>query len=543
MIGTQDVFLTFPLLRRKRECSHCDADTEHARHVAVQFFAFLFIPLVPREVLSIHRCRKCGTEVCVTSNFTIHLLLPLALVLLIVTAAAITMVWATRTWDASTRTLAICWGSLALLGLIGMGYAWHKARKASHASEESRGPSEKSFMQDIENGFWVVMPFGIFLGFLLAYVGLPLVWQGEVGEGIRTFAWRAFALCYILVYWHWKRHRLPIVRAAAFAVVFSAIFTDLLIRLLALSNFFVELVCFLATLAALLAGHYWSLALLRKSGKDAQKLGSLLDGVRSGDGTATLSAMEMLGQMLDSSTVRGNLGEIVRSLRQHDNPEVHSKYSHVPDFFQTLADVRHDRADDTVLRQRVCWGSRSITLIRPTYVCCRHESPFGSRTRFITLSEIDPEPVIRQIWGTRWLKASLVPLTLLVISTLAMLLSGPIQPVSWVVFGGLTLLCLIQGIRASGRKQLFYDRYHSQVLLELFVARPSRTRASEFATQLSRAIRGEFVVPPEDDEGAPEDDTPPTEPAEETAEPDEAPIDDDRGAEGTDGDVEATLHE
>jgi len=509
--------------------------------VAVQFFAFLFFPLVPREVLSICRCRKCGTEVCITSNFTIRLLLPLALVVLIVIAATITTVWVTSKWEATIHTLAICWGSLVLLALVGLGYARHKARKASHVSEESRKPSEKSFMQDIENGFWVVMPLGISLGVLLAEYGLPLVWVGEVGEGIRGFAWRAFALSYILVYWHWKRPRLPIMRAGAFAVVFSAIFTDLVIRLLALNNFLVQLVCFLATLAVVLAGHYWSLARLRKNGKDAQKLGSLLDGVRSGDGAATLSAMEMLGQMLDSSTVRGNLGEIVRSLRQHDASGTQSEYAHVPDFFKTLADVRHDRADDTVLRQRVCWGSRCITLIRPTYLCCRHESVFGSRTRFITLTEIDPEPALRQIWGTRWLKASLVPLALLVISTLAMLLpGGEIQPVSWVVFGGLTLLCLVQGIMASGRKQLFYDRYHSQVLLELFVARPNRTRASEFAAQLSRAIRGEFVMPPEGDED--EAETPPAEPAQEATEPDDAPSDDGSGDEQPD-DADTTLHE
>ena len=493
MIGKQDVFLTFPWFPRQDDCPHCKASGHQDLRVAVRFFALFFVPLAPKEILYIRKCRNCGGEVCTISDFAIHLILPLAAVSLAVAAGAITLLYFLRGAAPQPRTLVFSWGTLAVLGLVGLCYAVHKARRASRTRDDKRKPGDRSFVTDIENGFWVVMPFGFFLSLLLAFGGLRWVVRGPVPPIFEAVTWRLSVIGFILAYWYWKRHRIPILRVTAYAVVVAAVSTDLLLRLLGWNSFLVGLVCFAATLGLSIAGHYWSLALMRRGGRDAMKLGSLLEGVRSGERASTIRAIEMLGQMLDSPIVRGRLDEVTDALKGPHDPHVQSKYAHVPDLFETLSKLKRGETDPAVLQQRVCLGSRAITLVRPSYVCCRDEGPFGSRTRFITVTEIDPEPATQLVWGTRWLRASLAPLALLVISTLAMLLAGNIQPVSWVVFGGITIFCLAQGVMASGRKQLFYDRYHSQVLLGLFAARPNRGKVNEFVTRLSRAIRGEPV--------------------------------------------------
>ena len=491
MIGKQDVFLTFPWFPRQDDCLHCKASGHGDLRVAVRFFALLFVPLLPKEMLYIRKCRNCGGEVCTTSDFAIHLVLPLAAVALAAAASTIILLYFLRDASPTPMTRVFCWGGLALVGLGGLCYAVHKARNVSRTVDDRRRPGDRSFLTDIENGFWVVMPFGFFLSLLLAFGGLRWVVRGPVPPILEAVTWRASFIAFIIAYWYWKRHRIPVLRVTGFAVVASAVFTDLLLRLLGWNNFLVGLICFAVTLGLLIAGHYWSLAVQRRGGRDAMMLGSVLEGVRSGDRAATIRAIELLGQMLDSPIVRHHLDEVAQTMKQPSDPHVQSKYSHVPDFLGTLNTLKHKETDPTVLQQRVCWGSRTITLIRPTYVCCRDEGPLGTRTRFITVTEIEPEPTTRLVWGTRWLRASLLPLALLVISTLAMLLAGNIQPVSWVVFGGITAFCLVQGVMASGRKQLFYDRYHSQVALSLFVTRPSRARVSDFVTRLSSAIRGQ----------------------------------------------------
>lgn len=497
MIGKQDVFVTFPWLPGHSHCRHCGTALEQDLRVAIRFFAVFFVPLMPKTILYIYRCRECGAEVCVTSDFGIHLVPRLLLVAVVAAAFAAVLIYSLERLGVPGRAQAYCYGVLAIAAAVATVKVTHSARKACRFTEDTREPGKRSFMSDIENGFWVVVPFFFFLSMVLAHVGLPLVWRGDVPGGLRPVVWRVALLCLILAYYLMKRQTIPLTRTLAYVVVFSAVFTDLLQRLLGLNNFFVALLCFLTTAAVLVSGHYWSLAILRRGGRDLAKLRGLLEGVRSGNATAMAGALEMLGQMLDSPIVAENLDDVVESLQAPPPEQVRSTYGHVPDFCQTLHSLRGYSTDESVLKQRVCLGNRSITIVRDQYVCYREDSLLGSHTRFITLTEIDPEPATRLVWSARWLKASLAPLALLVISTLAMLLAGEVQPISWVVFGSLALFCLGQGIAATGHKRLFYDRYHSQVLFGLYVGRPSRARASAFADGLSAAIRGEPHTPAE----------------------------------------------
>ncbi len=500
MIGHQNVYLTFPWFSRKHACGKCETTVQHDFHLALRFVAYFFLPLYPKDVLRIYRCRTCGSEACVTSNFVVQAAWRLAIV------AAVALVWlagiayALMRMELEPRTKLLHGVAWALFVLIGSWIATHRAKKASTSSTETREPTQRSFTHEIENGFWVVMPFLLVLALAIGFGGPQLVWVGGVSMGLKWMAFRIVLLALIFLYWLWRRLTMPWPRAVGYGLVFSAIFTDLMGRLLPLDSFLFELPVFAVTFALLMLAHYSTQTLSKHGGRDAAKLAAAMNGLRSTDGIAVIDAIETLGQMLDSRAVQYKLDEIVDCIRGRRHQATAAGLSHVPELLEALHDVHHNAGDTHALLQRECMGSRHIVLLKSTYVCCRDESLFGTKTRLISLSEIHPEPVPTFAWGAWWLKTSLIPIGLLAISTLAMLLAGQRQPVSWVVFGGAAIFCLVQGLMATGRKLLFYDRYRSHVQFALFAGRPSRSRVTEFVDALARTVRGEPMDTSEDKE-------------------------------------------
>ncbi len=488
MIGRQDVYLTFPWFPRRRVCAHCESPVEHDFHLAVRFYAYLFVPLFPRDVRRIYRCRTCGGEVCITSNFIIQAGWRAAIMGVLALVAAGALAYAFMRFDMTLGRRAAWVAAWAAFAAVGFWIAVAKARKASRVATENRKPGERSFTSEIENGFWVVLPFLAFLSLMLAFGAPPLVWAGPVSASVKWTLFRAALLMLILLYWLWRRRTMPWRRVLGYAAVFAAVFTDLLGGVAPLNTFLVQLPVFAVVFALLLAAHYSMQRLARRGGRDAAQLAEALDALRSGEPDAALAALQAVSRMLDSSALRRKLDEVASSVAPLAGEAAAAGLSHVPELLESFQSLAKGKGEEGALVQRECLGSRRIFLLKSAYVCCRDEGPFGSKTRLISLTEIHPEPEPRWIWGAWWFKASLAPLALLVISTLSMLLAGSRQPASWVVLGGATVFCLVQAVMATGRKLVFHDRYRTHVQFALFTNRPSRARVNAFVDALSAAI-------------------------------------------------------
>jgi len=114
-------------------------------------------------------------------------------------------------------------------------------RKASRGSTETRKPGERSFTSEIENGFWVVLPFLAFLSLMLSFGLPPLVWAGTVSVGAKWMLFRVALLTLIFLYWLWRRRTMPWRRVLGYAAVFAAFFTDLLGGVAPVNTFLVQL--------------------------------------------------------------------------------------------------------------------------------------------------------------------------------------------------------------------------------------------------------------------------------------------------------------